>query len=82
MARRLVADLSPLKGTQLMYPVDANEIFVVMPARIHDALQDGGAKYHPWPSDRRGDGAPFRLVTASIPSRPTSIVSCPLQSSA
>ena len=55
--------LTPLKGTQLMYPVDANEIFVVMPAHMHDALQDGGAKYHPWPSDRPGERA-FRLVTA------------------
>jgi threonine aldolase len=63
MARRLVAGLTPLKGTQLMYPVDANEIFIVMPAHMHDALQDGGAKYHPWPSDRPGERA-FRLVTA------------------
>jgi threonine aldolase len=63
MARRLVAGLTPLKGTQLMYPVDANEIFVVMPAHMHDALEDGGAKYHPWPSDRPGERA-FRLVTA------------------
>ena len=63
MARRLVAGLTPLQGTQLMYPVDANEIFLVMPAHMHDALQDGGAKYHPWPSDRPGERA-FRLVTA------------------
>ena len=42
MARRLVAGLTPLKGTQLLYPVDANEIFVVLPAHMHDALQAGG----------------------------------------
>jgi len=30
---------------------------------MHDALQAGGAKYHPWPSDRPGERA-FRLVTA------------------
>jgi threonine aldolase len=63
MARRLVAGLSPLKGTSLLYPVDANEIFVVLPAHIHDALQEAGAQYHPWPSDRPGERA-FRLVTA------------------
>ena len=28
-----------------------------------DALQAGGAQYHPWPSDRPGERA-FRLVTA------------------
>ena len=63
MARRLVAGLTALPGTQLMYPVEANEIFVVMPAHCHDALQAGGARYHPWPSDRPGERA-FRLVTA------------------
>ena len=63
MARRLVAGLTPLKGTALLYPVEANEVFVVLPARIHDALQKAGAKYHPWPSDRPGERA-FRLVTA------------------
>ncbi|CAN5684827.1 low specificity L-threonine aldolase [soil metagenome] len=63
MARRLVAGLTPLKGTALLYPVDANEIFVVLPAAMHDALQEAGAQYHPWPSDRPGERA-FRLVTA------------------
>lgn len=63
MARRLVAGLTPLKGTSLLYPVEANEIFVVLPAQMHDALQAGGAQYHPWPSDRPGERA-FRLVTA------------------
>ena len=63
MARRLVAGLTALKGTQLLYPVDANEIFVALPMRIHDALQAAGAQYHPWTSDRLGERA-FRLVTA------------------
>ncbi len=63
MARRLVAGLTALKGTQLLYPVDANEIFVVLPVRVHDALQAAGAQYHPWTSDRPGERA-FRLVTA------------------
>jgi threonine aldolase len=63
MARRLVAGLTPLPGTSLLYPVEANEIFVVLPAKMHDALQAAGAQYHPWPSDRPGERA-FRLVTA------------------
>jgi len=63
MARRLVAGLTTLKGTSLLYAVDANEIFVVLPAHMHDALQEAGAQYHPWPSDRPGERA-FRLVTA------------------
>ena len=63
MARRLVAGLTALKGVQLLYRVDANEIFVILPAHVHDALQAAGAQYHPWPSDRPGERA-FRLVTA------------------
>jgi threonine aldolase len=63
MARHLVAGLTALKGTQLLYPVDANEIFVVLPARMHNALEAAGAQDHPWPSDRPGERA-FRLVTA------------------
>ena len=63
MARRLVAGLTPLKGAQLLYPVEANEIFIVLPAHIHDALAASGAQYHPWPSDRPGERA-FRMVTA------------------
>lgn len=63
MARLLVAGLTPLKGTQLLYPVEANEVFVVLPTHMHDALQAGGARYHPWPSDRPGERA-WRLVTA------------------
>jgi threonine aldolase len=63
MARRLVAGLTALKGTQLLYPVEANEIFVALPARMHNALAAAGAQYHPWPSDRPGERA-FRLVTA------------------
>lgn len=63
MARRLVAGLTTFKGTSLLYPVDANEIFVVLPAHVHDALQAAGAQYHPWPSDRPGERA-FRLVTS------------------
>jgi threonine aldolase len=63
MARRLVAGLTPLPGASLLYPVEANEIFAVLPARMHDALQAAGAQYHPWPSDRPGERA-FRLVTA------------------
>ncbi len=63
MARRLVAGLTTFRGASLLYPVDGNEIFIVLPTHIHDALQAAGAKYHPWPSDRPGERA-YRLVTA------------------
>ena len=62
MARRLASGLTSLTGTQLLYPVDANEIFVVLPEQMHDALRAAGALYHPWPYSM-GEGV-FRLVTA------------------
>ncbi|MCX7361434.1 MAG: low specificity L-threonine aldolase [Alphaproteobacteria bacterium] len=63
MARRLSSGLLGLKGVSLLYPVDANEIFVVLPDPVHEALKAGGAHYHPWPCDRPGEHA-YRLVTA------------------
>jgi threonine aldolase len=63
MARRLAAGLTSLAGASLLYPVDANEIFAVLPAHMHDALQAAGAQYHAWPSDQPGTCA-FRLVTS------------------
>jgi threonine aldolase len=62
MARRLAAGLTGCAATRLLYPADANEIFVILPERMHDALQAGGAHYHPWPSNP-GERV-FRLVTA------------------
>jgi len=63
MARRLVAGLTPLTGTRLLYPGEASEIFIVLSASMHNALQAAGARYHPWASDRQGETA-VRLVTA------------------
>jgi len=62
MARRLARGLTSLTGTRVLYPVDANEIFVVLPEQMHDALRAAGAHYHPWPYSM-GEGV-FRLVTA------------------
>jgi threonine aldolase len=62
VARRLAAGLTALTATQIPYPVDANEIFVVLPEHVHDALQAAVAHYHPWPYSP-GERV-FRLVTA------------------
>jgi hypothetical protein len=62
MAARLAAGLTALTATRLLHPVDANELFVMLPEHMHDALQAGGARYHPWPSSP--SERVFRLVTA------------------
>ncbi len=66
MARRLVAGLTTLKGTQLLYPVDANEIFVILPPRMHDALQAGGRSIIPGLRTGRASGR----TASSRPSTP------------
>ena len=63
MARRLADGLSALSGTRLLYPVEANEIFIVLPAAVNLALEEAGALFYPWPSDRPNERA-YRLVTA------------------
>ena len=77
MARRLVAGLTPLKGTPLLYPVDANEIFVVLPAR--DARRAAGRPARSTTPGRPTGRASGRSGWSppSTPIPPTSTVSCP-----
>lgn len=63
MARRLAEGLGRLNSTRLLYPVEANEIFIALPASANNALEAAGFKYYPWPSDRPDEQA-YRLVTA------------------
>ena len=39
MARRLVAGLTPLKGTQLLYPVEANGVFAQIPRHAIEKIK-------------------------------------------
>ncbi|TBN55356.1 low specificity L-threonine aldolase [Hansschlegelia quercus] len=39
------------RGLDLAFPVEANEVFVWLPAEIHQGLQDRGAHYYVWESD-------------------------------
>jgi len=62
-ARKLVAGLAKIPGCRLLYPVEANEIFITLPANVNAALTAAGALYYPWPSGQPGEEA-YRLVTA------------------
>jgi threonine aldolase len=65
MATRLSSGLMALDGATLMGSVEANEIFVRLPATTIERLCKAGAAFHPWP--KRGDGAAgetVRLVTS------------------
>ena len=63
MATRLGDGLAARPGCRLLYPVQANEVFVAIPAALNGALERAGFKYHPWPGERPGEEA-YRFVTA------------------
>jgi threonine aldolase len=50
MADRLAERLSAA-GLAPVWPVEGNEVFVVLPARADERLRAAGASYYPWTSD-------------------------------
>lgn len=45
-ARRLAEGLAKMPGLRVLYPVEANAVFVEMPERAHAALRSGGWRYY------------------------------------
>ena len=58
-ADALSAGLGRLAGAQVLYPVEANEVFVKMPPPLADGLKEAGYEFHLWPGSRDH----YRLVT-------------------
>jgi threonine aldolase len=61
MAARLAAGLAALPDVSLVYPVQANEVFVAMPEERLAALERAGYRFYRWDVPT---GAAIRLVTA------------------
>ena len=61
MAARLAAGLEALPGVSLAHPVEANEIFVRLPAGVAQGLMAEGHRFYPWGPEESGE---YRLVTA------------------
>ena len=65
MARKLADGISAIKGVRLIDPVEANEIFVILPKRVIAALKAAGFLFYPWPQPGLADSEEaIRLVTA------------------
>jgi threonine aldolase len=62
-AAELERGLSALNSVRLLYPREANELFVALPDPVADRLRAAGALFYPWPSDRPGEKA-YRFVTS------------------
>lgn len=71
MADRMVEQLREVPGVRLPWRTQANEIFAVLPRRIHNALRMEGASYYDWGArGLKSDEAPgpdeifVRMVTS------------------
>ena len=78
MADRLAAGLASL-GISPVWPIEANEVFVALPARVDEQLKAHGAIYHPWRTNALPPGMSVavdaklvRLVT-SFATRPEDV---------
>jgi threonine aldolase len=70
MADRLAVGLTAA-GAAPIWPVEANEVFAMLPSRADSELKAAGASYYPWTTDAvpggsalRHDGTLVRLVTS------------------
>jgi threonine aldolase len=61
MAARIAADIQALPGIGLLHPVEANELFLLLPERAIARLEQDGYRFYRWENDR---GPCIRLVTA------------------
>ena len=63
MATRLADGLARVPGARLLQPVQANEIFAVLPQPLIDGLR-AEFDFYPWPAPAGETGAAVRLVTS------------------
>jgi threonine aldolase len=64
IASRLAEGLSAIPGVRMLHPVQANELFVVMPEGMVAALLAEGFGFYRWSSRVEGSATVIRLVTS------------------
>ena len=64
MARRLGEGLAALPGLRLAAPVEANEVFALLPEAVAAGLEAEGARFHRWSAGAADGLTCIRLVTA------------------
>ena len=63
LAAEIAAGFSGVNGVRMAAPVEANEVFPIMPRHLFEALQKYGAVFHQWPLDGlKADEVCARLV--------------------
>jgi threonine aldolase len=66
LASRLAEGFRGMPNTEIMFPVQANEVFVAMPEPTVSGLEVLGFKFYRWPACRPGQGIAIRLVTSYV----------------
>lgn len=61
MAQRLAKGLAAVPAASILHPVEANELFVQLPAPVIAGLREAGFEFYDWPGESK---AAIRLVTA------------------
>jgi threonine aldolase len=65
MAKKLADGLQKLRGVRLLYPVQANEIFPILPLAMKVSLEKAGFGFYEWATPEAGAGEiGLRLVTS------------------
>ena len=72
-AAQLAAAISDFEEMQIVWPVEANQIFVTIPGTLAESLQQAGAEFYEWPVDALPDDTQLnegdilvRLVTSFL----------------
>jgi threonine aldolase len=63
MALRMAEGLKRIPNAKLLHPVEANELFVVLPEETVDKLEMQGFYFYRWPLHAAESGVTIRLVT-------------------
>ena len=63
MAMRMAEGLKAVPRARLLHPVDANEVFVLLPEQTVKSLETQGFDFYRWPLHAAESGVTIRLVT-------------------
>ena len=66
LASRLAQGFRGMPNLEILFPVQANEVFVVMPESTVSGLEVLGFKFYRWPACRPEQGVAIRLVTSYV----------------
>ncbi len=55
LAGKMAEGLRQVKAIRIPFPVEANEVFAVMPRALHERLQAAGARFYEWSPESLGD---------------------------